>query len=391
MCGFITHTVDVSRMLITGGEVRKLSIPERYVSDSQVAELPEHVGGRDREVTELEHVYLELETDTGERGVGFAVVNMETPGELSPEMLDRRFEGVLDEYVGESPFALVNGLSRHRGGQISYYAGSSYGTGLRRAFDFALWDLCGKHLGMPVYELLGGDDPRVPVYASGLGFPASEAELRELYGGFADLGVAAAKVKVGFPTVEADVERLGLVRDAMGNDPTLLIDANEAWTPKETIRRVRRFADHGFDLHWVEDPVLRHDVDGMRTIREALPDTLLCIGDYLGLEEKAAVVEAGACDVLNVHGITPARQDAHLAVAHGTTVGAGTDHTTDAAPMHVGAALPEVEFMEFTRHRLWDLCEGPFEIDDGHAVAPDRPGHGVTVPDEVLAEFGEPA
>jgi L-alanine-DL-glutamate epimerase-like enolase superfamily enzyme len=378
-------------MEITGGEVRLLSIPERYVSDSQVADLDHHPGGANRTVEELEHAYLELETDTGDRGVGFAVVNMETPGRLSPRMLQRRFDGIVDEYVGESPFALVNGLTRHRGGQISYYAGSSYGTGLRRALDFALWDLCGKHLDLPVYRVLGGDDPRVRVYASGLGFPASEAELRDLYGGFADLGVEAAKVKVGFDTVEADIDRLALVRDAMGNDPTLLVDANEAWTPKETIGRVRAFRENGFDIHWVEDPVLRHDVDGMRTIRESLPDTKLCIGDYLGLEEKAAVLEAGACDVLNVHGFTPARRDAHLAVAHGTTVGVGTDHTTDAAPMHLGAALPEVDFMEFTRHRLWDLCGGPFDVEDGVAVAPDRPGHGVTVPDEVLEEFGAEA
>ncbi|MFB6298129.1 MAG: mandelate racemase/muconate lactonizing enzyme family protein [Salinirussus sp.] len=375
-------------MEITDGRVTKLSIPERYVSDSQVAALDRHVGGRDREVEELEHVYLELDTDADERGIGFAVVNMETPGTLSPEMLHRRFEAVLDEYVGESPFAMVNGLSRHRGGQINYYAGSSYGTGLRRALDFALWDLCGKHLDTPVYELLGGDDPAVPVYASGLAFPASESELRDLYGDFADLGIEAAKVKVGFPTVEADIERLSLVRDAMGGDPTLLVDANEAWTPKETIRRVRAFRDSGFDIHWVEDPVLRYDVDGMRTIREALLSTNLCIGDYLGLEEKAAVLEAGACDVLNVHGFTPAWRDAHLAVAHGTTVGVGTDHTADIAPMHVGAALPEVEFMEFTGHRFWHLCDGPFEIADGEAIAPDRPGHGVVVPDDVIEEFG---
>lgn len=375
-------------MEITGGTVTKLSIPERYVSDSQVAQLDKHVGGQHRKVETLEHAYLELDTTTGERGVGFAVVNMETPGELSPEMLGRRFEGILDEYVGESPFALVNAISRHRGGQINYYAGSSYGTGLRRAFDFALWDLCGKHLDMPVYEVLGGTDPRVPVYASGLAFPASESELRDLYGEFADLGIQAAKVKVGFPTVEEDMERLALVRDAMGNDPTLLIDANEAWTPKETIQRARTFRDSGFDIHWIEDPVLRHDLDGMRTVREALPFTNLCIGDYLGLEQKAAVLETGACDILNVHGFTPARQDAHLAIAHGTTVGIGTDHTTDIAPMHLGAALPEVEFMEFTKHRLWDLCDGPFDIEDGHAVAPNRPGHGVRIPDAVIEEFG---
>lgn len=377
-------------MEITGGSVTKLSIPERHVSDSQVAKIGKHhIGGAGREVAELEHVYLELETDTGEVGVGFAVVNMETPGELSPRMLRRRFEGVLDEFEGQSPFAKVNGLSRHRGGQINYYAGSSYGTGLRRAFDFAAWDLCGKHLDMPVWELLGGTDPRVRVYGSGIGFPAPEEKLRDLYSGFADLGVQAAKVKVGHEKVEDDVERLGLVREAMGNDPTFLIDANEAWTPKETIKRVRRFKQAGFDIHWVEDPVLRHDIQGMRMIRESLPDTNLCVGDYLGLDEKAKIVEGGACDIMNIHGFSPARAEAHLAIAHGTMIGVGTDHTTDIAPMHMGATLPEVDFMEFTRHRFWDLCESPFEIEDGYAIAPNRPGHGVTVPDHVIEEFGQ--
>lgn len=374
-------------MEISAGEVKLLSIPERYISDSQVAQLPKHPGGADRHSEELEHVYIELETDTDERGIGFAVINMETPGKLSPRMLRRRFEGILDEYVGKSPFALVNGLSRHRGGQINYYAGSSYGTGLRRAFDFALWDLCGKHLDLPLYELLGGNDPYVPVYASGIAFPASDSEVRNIYTEFADLGIEAAKVKVGHKTVEEDIERLTLVHNAMGNDPTLLIDANEAWTPKETIQKVRAFNESGFNIHWVEDPILRYDIEGMKTIRESLPETNLCIGDYLGLEEKAAILEASACDILNIHGFTPARQEATLAVAHGTPIGVGTDHTTDIAPMHMGAALPEVDFMEFTRHRLWDLCEGTFTIENGYAIAPSRPGHGIEIPEGIIKEF----
>lgn len=143
--------------------------------------------------------YLELHTDDGHTGVGLGGAD---PDQLVDRFRDR-FESVAEDLLGESPFHLRNRLRLPEGGGLA--------AGFRRAVDVALWDLCGKALDMPVYELMGGRDPVVPGYASGLAFKYDDETAREVYEEFADLGFDAAKVKVGYPTVEEDIERLELV------------------------------------------------------------------------------------------------------------------------------------------------------------------------------------
>jgi len=368
-------------MEVTDYRFRKLAVPERTLGDSQTGRF---------ETDTLEYGYLELETDEGFRGVGFDVVNFRTPGSLSETALRDRLEPLAADVIGASPFARRNRLSRHRGGAYNYYSSGSYGQGFGRMIDYALWDLCGKHLDLPLYELMGGDDPCVPVYASGLSFPNDDETTRAVYEEFASVGTfAGAKVKVGFETAEADIERLRLVRDVLGQDTTLLADANEAWTPKETIQRLQAYRDAGIDLYWIEDPVLRDDVKGIRQVVEAIDHTYVTMGDYVRLAGKRELLENGACDILNVHGMSPARRAAVIAGIYGTPVGVGTDHSADIGAMHVGASLPEVRFMEFANHRFWHLVDRPFEIDSGYAVAPDRPGHGVELDEPTIEEFRE--
>jgi len=365
-------------MRITDYTVEKLVVPERVVSDSQIHVL---------ELDEFEYVYLKLETDTGTRGIGYSVVDMESPESRSVSALRKQMGEIATEFVGESPFRLINQQSRHRGGLITYYSSESYGTGLRRAIDYALWDLCGKHLDLPVYQLMGGEDPEVPVYGSGLGYSLSDDELRSLYETFKQSGITAAKVKVGYPTLERDLERLSIAREVMGSDATLMVDANEAWSPKQAIRRIRGYRDAGFDIYWVEDPTFRKDREGIRRVVEGIPFAHVNTGEYCGFEEKRAILEHGACDILNVHGFTPARRAATLAHSYGVPIATGTDHAGDVSAVHVGAAIDEVDYVEFTMQRFFDLAEDPYEFEDGKAIAPSQPGHGVEIEPSVIEEF----
>lgn len=357
-------------MRLTDYRVRKLVVPiDPPISDSQY------------EFDTAGVVRLELEADTGDVGVGFGGVD---PGE-SPDRLAERYASTCAELMGESPFHLTARSRRPRGGR---YGNARFG-GANQAIDVALWDLCGKHLGLPLYELFGGTDPEVPAYASGLHYSLDDAQARDAFERYAERGFDAAKVKVGYPSAEADIDRLELVRTAMGEDVTLMVDANGAWTPKEAIRRVHAYRDAGIDVYWIEDPVLRDDVEGCRRVAEAVPFAHLNSGEYLNLEGKLELLRERAVDVLHLSRgyFSTARQEVTLASAFGTPVAL---HDAIAhVCVHLAAAAPELVYQEYWP-RPWDrLTETGVEVGDGTLIAPDEPGHGISLSDAAVERFGE--
>lgn len=354
-------------MEITGFSVRKMTVPcEPSISDSQY------------EFDTCGIVYLELETDGGETGIGIGGA----PADLTPEILNDRFDSIINDLIGTSPFSWCNRITRPRGG--NHQRGEFY-----RAIDCALWDLCGKHLDMPLYKLLGGQNPEVPTYGSGLAFSHDDAQTEKIYREFKEEGINAAKVKVGYPTLEEDIERLSLVQDILGHNCTLMIDANEAWSPKEAIRRANAYNDAGFDIYIFEDPILRDDIKGHQQIKENMPFSHLNTGEYVNLEGKRRLLENGALDMLNIrNGIfSTALDEAVLAAAYGIPVHVGDAHCE--IGIHLAAALPEVSYIEYWK-RPWDkITDNSVGIENGKMIAPNRPGHGITISDEAFEAYGE--
>jgi L-alanine-DL-glutamate epimerase-like enolase superfamily enzyme len=364
---------------VTGYATRILTVPERTVGDSQT-----HVF----ETDEFDYLYLELETNVDVTGIGIDLIELRAPGRPSTETLEGRVDAILSEIVGQNPMALLNRRTRHRGGVHNYYDSGSYGSGVGVLLDMALWDACSKYVEQPLYEFMGATEESVPVYASGLSFVNDDETTREIYRSFGDLGeFDAAKVKVGHETVDEDVARISLVDDVFDGLDRLLIDPNEAWTPTETLRRIRSFEAVGFDVFWVEDPIFRHDLDGMRRVVEGTPDTHVTVGEYQGFERKRALLDAGACDVLNLQGLSAARDASTLARPTGTSVAMSTDHGTDATGVHAGIALPDVVYAECCHHRLFELAEQPYVVEGGRARPADRPGHGVEFDADVLDTY----
>ncbi len=353
-------------MAITDYRLEKLAVPcEPGISDS--ASTFETAG-----VT-----YLELETDEDHRGVGLGW----TDPEAALSEFRRRFEPVADHLLGESPFHLRN--------QLRLPGAGGYPGGFRRAVDVALWDLCGKYLDVPVYELMGGTDPVVPGYASGLAFEHDDETTREVYAEFADLGFEAAKVKVGYQTVEADVDRLRLVRDVLGGDPLLAVDVNCTWTPKETTRRARAYREAGLDVYWVEDPVPDENRDGIERVVDNVPRSLVNVGEYADFDGKRQLLADDSVDMLNLRTglLSESLNAAAMGASHGVKLHVGDMQA--AVGVHLAAALPGTPYLEHWK-RPWDrITERSIPVEDGRLVAPDRPGHGVTVSEDALAEYAD--
>lgn len=246
-----------------------------------------------------------------------------------------------------------------------------------------MWDLQGKITGLPLYALLGGSDRRVPAYASGLEFHLDDDHVVDFYRRARSDGFSAFKVKVGHPELDWDIRRLQLVRATVGDECRLMADANEAWSPKEAIRRLHAFEDAGVPLYWIEDPCLRDDVDGLRAISRAAPRVLVNAGEYLDLSGKRRLLEHGAVDVLNVHGsINDAMTAGWMAAERGIPMSVG--NTNFEIGVHVAAALPEVSYVEYSYLPYEHLLQSPVEFHGGFASAPDRPGHGLQLSDEAV-------
>jgi L-alanine-DL-glutamate epimerase-like enolase superfamily enzyme len=245
------------------------------------------------------------------------------------------------------------------------------------AVDTAVWDLRARRRGLPLWKLLGGAAPRVRAYAGGIDllFPLDRL-LRQTEEHLAR-GFRAIKMKVGRPRLAEDVERVRAVRQLLGPDVPLMVDANMRWTADEAIRAARALAPQG--VFWLEEPTVPDDVAGhVRIVRDgALP---VAAGENLRtVPDFARLIGAGGVsfpepDVSNVGGVTAWLKVAHVAEAHHLPV---TSHGVHDLHVHLLAAVPNASYLEVHGFGLERFMARPLELSDGEAVAPDRPGHGV--------------
>jgi len=315
---------------------------------------------------------LELEDRSGRTGLGFAHALWE-PYPAQSE-LERVFAAaVWPRLEGRVPGEIVNRVERPRGGNRR---DAEHGFG--EALQIALWDLAAQQAGLPLARYLGGARESVPVYASGLDFHMNDNAFAAFFARAADLGFTAYKIKVGHPDPEWDLARLDLLRATVGPKASVMIDANEAWSPKQASARLALFRKAGHRLAWVEDPILRDDFDGLRALSAAHPWTLINSGEYLDLSGRAKLLMARATDILNVHGrISDVMRTGWLAAELGIPVSLG--NTTLEIGVNAACALPEVPWLEYSFQNYDFLVDEPYRIEAGRIRPHDRPGHGLTL------------
>ena len=245
------------------------------------------------------------------------------------------------------------------------------------AVDIALWDLKSRRANLPLYQMLGGHDPRVPCYAGGIDLWLElDALLAQTDGNLAK-GFRAIKMKVGRPRLSEDVARVQAMRRHLGDDFPLMADANMRWSVDQAIAAARALAPSR--LVWLEEPTIPDDVHGhARILRDG--GVPLATGENLHtLHEFASFVRAEAVsypepDVTNCGGITVFMKVAHLAEAFNLPV---TSHGAHDITVHLLAAAPNRAYLEAHGFGLDRYIADPLRLVDGNAVAPDRPGHGV--------------
>lgn len=252
------------------------------------------------------------------------------------------------------------------------------------AIDTALWDRNAVVAGLPLWQLAGGAQPRVPVYTTEGGWLHLEpAQLVEQTLQAQSEGFLGAKLKVGKPHASEDLRRLAAVREAVGSGFELMVDANQGFTLSEAIRRARQY--EAFDLAWFEEPMPAEQVQGHAQLlaSTSLP---IAVGESMYHPAQfAEYLKRDACsivqaDVARVGGITPWLKIAHLAEAHNVAI---CPHFLMELHVSLCAAVPNARWVEFIP-QLDEVATSRLRIEAGHALAPSAPGLGIAWDFDVL-------
>ncbi len=328
-------------------------------------------------------VTLKIHTDDGVEGIGYAGFT----SALMMKALRETLDALAGQAIGYDPM-MIEAI----GARLLALGGGGSPSGLVTravsAIDVALWDIRGKALGQPVYRLLGGFADRVPAYASGHLWRTYDLDMLAKTGPeIVESGFRAMKFRMGGEDSDAkEIERMHVMREAIGDDIDLMVDINQGWDINTTLRIGRLMAD--YNLYWLEDPTHYQDYVGYAHIADAL-DTPIATGEYhYGTVPFRHMVENRSLDIvmvdlLRVGGLTGFMKVAHMAEIYNLPV---VSHLATEVLAHAIAAAPNGIYVE---HMPWtfDLFTTEPVIEDGMIVMPQSPGLGVQFDEEKLARY----
>jgi len=283
------------------------------------------------------------------------------------------------------------------------------------AIDIALWDIAGKAVGLPVAKLLGGAfRDRVAAYATGCYYPESFRDLprqiealRAEVASYAGSGFNVLKIKIGLLRPQDDLARIAAIRETVGEEIDLLVDANHGYNAAVATRMARAMEDYG--ILWFEEPVPPEDHDGYRAVRAktTIPIaggeaefTRYGFRDFIGggcadIIQPDLAACGGFSEFVKIHALASCHNLATIPHVWGSgiAVAAALQAVSTIAPFPFTANplplinTPMVEFDRTPNALRDDLLTERFVLEDGMLRIPQGPGLGVTVDESVLARY----
>jgi galactonate dehydratase len=362
----------------------------------KIVEIDTHIVHVSRERSWL---FVEVKTDHGIVGLGEASQSRNDQG------VRAEVERLKPQYIGENPLDLIE----RRLAPLSWpYNGRTLFAAVS-ALDQALWDLCGKYLKVPLYQLFGGRlRDRVRTYAN-IGYASrgntpealAEAAGKAVEDGFDAIKLYPFGVRPASGSdavaerrwIAEGVERVRAVREAVGADVDVLVDLMHQFADMTEALKVSRLFEP-YDLFWIEDPFVRDDPATLSEFRHKIGPRLAGGAPHLTRHEFRPLLEANALDVVMPDpkwcgGITEVRKAAALAETYGALVSPhnASGPVSTAANVHVALSLGNFLILEFAWGApQWrsQLSRGTEVIDRGHVPVPSTPGLGIDL-DAVVA------
>ena len=266
-------------MKITSIRIGEISVPLRTPFKTAL-----------RTVTSVEDIIIEIHTDTGNVGFGEAPPTGVITGDTKGSII-----GAIRDHIAKA----IVGMDLENFEEIHLKLDKSIikNTSAKAAVDIALYDLYGQLYNAPVYKLLGGYRKEIITDITiSVNDPEEMAKdsLDAINRGFNTL-----KIKVGKNAL-LDIERMKMIRKAIGYDVKLRIDANQGWTAKEAVKTLRRMEDEGLDIELVEQPVIAHDVEGLKFVTDNVSIPVLADESVFSPLDALNILQKRAADLINI-------------------------------------------------------------------------------------------
>lgn len=299
-------------------------------------------GGPSSYVAEI--IIVEVATDEALTGIGFA---------SAPTGTGALFAGLIDTILapailGGNPL-LTDELWRRMHGAIPRRGGEGIARICMSALDFALWDIKGKRMGVPVSTLFGAHREHIPTYANCAHHmppdKLAERAAEDVANGHKALKIRGTR---SYVTPAEATERVRQVRAAIGPDIRLMVDVNGSWDVDTAIRQLKAWED--YDVYWLEEPVPPEDIPGYARIRKHAGDTFIVGGEqHAGLAEFRTLIEQEAVDIVQPNaaitgGITDWLRIHAYATAHNVPV---SPWNLQPVHLHMAAGLANVQWIEY--------------------------------------------
>lgn len=331
-----------------------------------------------RTVTQAESLIVQVTLDDGTTGIGEAPPTHVITGD-SLESIDYAIMQVIrPRVIGLS----TDGIERLE--EIMERA-IVHNTSAKAALDIAFWDCLGKQAKMPLYKLLGGYTKRLET-----DFTVSvnaAAEMAADAVSLAEQGFDTLKIKVGDSTVAEDIERVYGIRQAVGTQIRLRLDANQGWSAKEAVATIGRMEDMGLDIELVEQPVPAWDLDGLKRVTDGVRTPIMADESVFSPRDALRLLEKHACDLINIKlmkasGISGAQKINALAEAYGIPCMIGCmveSKVSVTAACHFAAGKKNITRCDLDTPLMFasDPVSGGARYEGNQIFLPDEPGLGI--------------
>jgi L-alanine-DL-glutamate epimerase-like enolase superfamily enzyme len=340
-------------------------------------------------MSHLDHVVIKISTDKVVTGIGLCAG--------PPRLMSSIIENVLKPLiVGENPLFVEKLWDKLYRTTFNYGRAGAMIMAIS-GIDVTLWDILGKVEKMPVYKLLGGYRSKAPTYVM-TGYYNRDLKIEQLLESrfirWVEEGFKTIKMKVGLLTIEEDVQRVKMVRDAIGDEIELMVDANGAWNAHQAIRFAKKI--ERYDPYWFEEPVRADNLKGYAEVVRSIDipvaggeNEYLRYGFRSLIEEKA--IDIVQVDPLKAGGYTEFRKISAMASSFNLPIGLHCEEEYEVS-MHLAASDPNTLSVEVHpdqgRNPLYKvLWEDPPKIKNGYIELPKKPGLGIELSEDAIKKY----